>query len=383
MARRGENIRKRKDGRWEARHLEGYKENGAPRYKSIYGKSYSEVKKSVQLYIALGEAEKSPSRDDIDLTYLANAWLNSQKIKIKDSSHARYHWVIETHILPYFQNIELQKLSSKDVEDFVLFLATEGRKDGKGGLSPKVVNDIGAVLLQILRYGQRHEFLTQAVSEPALPTNSSRETKVLSQHEQNALLKYASHHINPTTLGIMIALHTGIRLGELCALQWSDFDFSANLLRITKTAQRIADTTPGSKTKTKLIIDKPKSEKSNRTIPLQASLMDFITKNVSTKEDSCYILSGTRKMVEPRQYQNRFKRILKEAELPNFGFHSLRHTFATRAVEAGFEIKSLSEILGHSTVRFTLDRYVHSSERLKRENMEKLELIFPGLKTGS
>ncbi len=166
----------------------------------------------------------------------------------------------------------------------------------------------------------------------------------------------------------------GIRLGEICALKWEDINFQTQTLKINKTIQRIKNLDENAVTKTKIIIDAPKSQKSIRDIPIPSFMLDLLEKNKADKNS--YLLTGTPKYIEPRVYQDMFKKYLKESGINDIKFHALRHTFATRAIEKDFDIKSLSEILGHSSVKFTLERYVHPSDEYKRQNMEKLSVLY-------
>ena len=170
--------------------------------------------------------------------------------------------------------------------------------------------------------------------------------------------------------GVLLSLYTGIRIGELCALQWEDFCISQSTLRIRKTMQCIQDLGNGSISKTKIVITEPKSQCSVRDIPLPSFIIDIAIPFISNSKS--YILTGNDRYIEPRTMQNRFKRYVKESGIDDANFHALRHTFATRCVEVGFEIKSLSEVLGHANVNITLNRYVHSSFELKHSNMNKL-----------
>jgi integrase len=193
----------------------------------------------------------------------------------------------------------------------------------------------------------------------------------LALEEQNRLLDHAKAGLDHKKLGVMIALYTGIRLGELCAMQWSDINFSEGILSITKTLQRIKDTGPNSTAKTKMVIDAPKSRKSIRDIPLPEYLLCLLKQWEKGQPGTNYVLSGKEKYVDPRVYHDDFRNYLKQAEVKGYTIHSLRHTFATNAVERGFDVKNLSEILGHSSVRFTLEQYVHGSMDTKRASMER------------
>ena len=169
-----------------------------------------------------------------------------------------------------------------------------------------------------------------------------------------------------------LAMSTGIRIGELCALQWKDVDLEKRILTVSKTMQRIQCVTGTAKTK--LIVTAPKSESSKRKIPLPEGVISMLQK--FKQNDKKYVLSGTENPVEPRTMQYRFQRILKNVKLPSIHFHALRHMFASNCVKLGFDIKTLSELLGHSSVEITLNRYVHSSFKQKQKCMELISIKF-------
>lgn len=194
--------------------------------------------------------------------------------------------------------------------------------------------------------------------------------RVLTQAEQDALISVLIDNMDLYKFGVFLSLYTGIRVGELCALQWEDFNLAQTTLKIRKTMQRIQDTVNGAFSKTKIVITEPKSQCSVREIPLPTFVIDMARKFVANPKS--YILTGNDRYVEPRTMQNRFKSYVKDSGISDANFHALRRTFATRCVEVGFEIKSLSEVLGHANVNITLNRYVHSSFELKCSNMNKL-----------
>ena len=175
---------------------------------------------------------------------------------------------------------------------------------------------------------------------------------------------------DPLCLGILFALFSGVRIGELCGIRWEDINFQLQTVTIKRTIERIANTDKAAQAKTKVIINTPKTESSYRVIPLQKFLVDVLQKN--EKPGNCYLLTGTPKYTEPHQYYVRYKRFLKRNNLGEYTFHCLIHTFATRCVEAGFDIKSLSEILGHSSVTTTMAIYIHPTLEQKRVQMEKI-----------
>ena len=176
-------------------------------------------------------------------------------------------------------------------------------------------------------------------------------------------------------MGILLCLYTGIRLGEVCALKWSDFDFQENFLKVRRTIQRIQNPEP-EPPKTKVIIDSPKSVKSIRDIPLPNNLSKDLRRYAQMSSGNGFFLTGSPYYyIEPRTYQSRYKMYLQKGRIPYRNFHALRHTFATKCIELGVDIKSLSEILGHSSVTITLNRYVHSSMDLKQQQINKLEQL--------
>ena len=243
--------------------------------------------------------------------------------------------------------------------------------DKQGGLAPKTVTDILTIVKSTIEYAKYRGFSIICNLSKLSVKKNEKKMRVLSHSEQQALTKVLVDEMDRYKFGVFLSLYTGIRIGELCALQWEDFCISQNTLRIRKTMQRIQDLENGSVSKTKIIITEPKSQCSVREIPLPTFIMDIAKPFITSPKT--YVLTGNNRYVEPRTMQNRFKSYVKESQIDDANFHALRHTFATRCVEVGFEIKSLSEVLGHANVNITLDRYVHSSFDLKCANMNKLD----------
>ncbi|MBR2208304.1 MAG: site-specific integrase, partial [Synergistaceae bacterium] len=265
----------------------------------------------------------------------------------------------------------LSDINNEDIISFSNKLLTEGRNGQK--LSPKSVSDILSRMKSIRRFalirGYEVNYVPNAVEIPL----RQGQIKVLTSTEENKLLRYLKNHFDLTALGIILSLFTGLRIGELCALKWSDFSFGDKEFRVQRTMQRLHNLNEDTAKKTFIDIDAPKSPSSVRKIPIPAELLKYL-KSAYVKD--AYVLSGSKdKFVEPRTLENRFKRVLKKCGLEKFNFHVLRHSFATKCVELGFDIKSLSEILGHSSVNITLNRYVHPSMKLKHANMNKLNIL--------
>jgi len=370
MPRKGENIYKRKDGRWEGRYILSYNSEHKAKYAYVYGKTYSEVKK--RLLEEKGKEKKINFPPKKSLTYneLLDSWLHSMNLNTKESTQARYAHLIATHIKPQLGAYEVSQLSTEVIENFIEQQLMDGRLDNKGGLSSKTVIDILTVIKSTIEYARYKELPVICNLNRLSIKKKEKEMRVLSQAEQEALTKILVNDIDRYKFGVLLSLYTGIRIGELCALQWEDFCISQTTLRIRKTMQRIQDLGNGSIAKTKIVITEPKSQCSVREIPLPPFILDVARQFISNPK--AFILTGNDRYVEPRTMQNRFKSYIKESGIDDANFHALRHTFATRCVEVGFEIKSLSEVLGHANVNITLNRYVHSSFELKSSNMNKL-----------
>lgn len=362
MPKRGENIRKRKDGRWEARIL-----TDTGKYKSVYAQSYYEVKeKSKQ---SRDITSNKHYKYNVTFEYVCQQWIKDNSFKNKQSTTAIYIHICNKHIIPYFGKMKPENIDSNHINTFIRY------KTYQGNLEPKSIYDIVAVLLQIIKYSERQRYIYSFKYDITMPVVHKKELEVLTRTEQEKLVRHIKSSITNENIGILLSLYAGLRLGEICALQWQDIDLNEGVISITKTMQRIA--VENKSTKTEIIIDTPKSQKSIRKIPVPDFLLYELKRLSQGCFDSYYLLtSSPSKFIEPRAYQYKFKKYLKEANIRDINFHALRHTFATRAVEQGMDIKSLSEILGHSTVNFTLDRYVHPSISLKKQNIEKLAVCY-------
>lgn len=372
MARTGENIYKRKDGRWEARYISSYDEFGKAKYKYLYGKTYREAKEKLvnaqSQSVKYERNEKSTGK----YGYWLDEWLQTKRISVKDSSYIRYRNLISKHISPYLGNYPISKISTELMQKYAHDQLTNGRLNGKGGLSPKTMTDIFVVIKESFKYAQAKDVVTQCSFEHIVFKKNIQEMRVLNRNEEQRLLSVLLDDIDRYKIGVFLCLYTGIRIGELCALQWKDVSLSDKTVKIERTMQRLQNKEVNSPTKTTVIVTEPKSNCAKRTIPLPDFVIDALIP--FTASQNAYVLSGSCKSyVEPRTMQNHFKNYLEAGCICDANFHSLRHTFATRCVEVGFDIKSLSEILGHSSVKITLDKYVHSSMELKRNNMEKLK----------
>lgn len=362
MSKRGLNIYHRKDGRYEGRYIDGYKENGKAKYHSIYGKTYNEVKD--KLLQIKARVIVPVNESGLTVKELFNEWLSAKLIQTKASTHANYAFKVEKHLIPAFGNLKIEKLLPSTVYNFII------EKQNKG-LSNKYISDLIIVLKNMTKYAMKIHRCVNPIADVELPKREKRETNLYKKNEQNLLKSALLTNMDVTKLGIMIALYTGVRIGELCGLKWSDIDLQAKTIHIERTIQRIR--VSGKTKRTELIASTPKSKASMRIIPIPDFLCHML-KVLKPSNTDTFIITGNYKFPDPRTMQYRFKVLLIKIGLRTLNFHSLRHLFATNCVELGFDVKTLSEILGHSSVEITLNRYVHSSIERKRQCMNMLSL---------
>lgn len=358
MPKKGENVYHRKDGLWEARYVKEIDVLGKKKYGSVYGHSCKEAKEKRQNIVDnIRFYQRPPVTRDMTVLQLANEYLYVNQNRLKPSTLQRYSSFLTKHIEPNIGKQPIIFLSTTVLREFAV-------DRSKTGLSPQTVNAILVFLHTCLKYGHRQHNLP--LPEIVYFSTDKKEMRVLTVEEQKRLVNCLCSDMDIYKFGIYLALYTGLRLGELCALQWGDIE--DNCIKVRRTMQRLTNGNG-----TQLNIGSPKTRNSIREIPMPTFLKDLVMAFGVNKSGNSYVLStNTKAVIEPRVMQYRFKQILKEAEIDNANFHALRHSFATRCVECGVEVKSLSEILGHANISTTLNRYVHSSFSLKQSQMEKL-----------
>lgn len=352
-------VYKRNDGRFEARINIGKNELGKRINRSFYGKTADEA---MEKLFAFKRTQNLGILTEMTVRELCCEWLGVVQSRIKPSTLANYRMKLEKHIIPAFSGLLCHQLTRQDVYAFI------GRKL-ESGLSGRYVADIVVLLKSVFKYAHREHNIAYVFDDIVMPKCTSPQVRLLDSDQQKTLMAYISKRMNPSGLGIMLSLTLGLRLGEVCGLQWKDIDLQKRVLSVNKTVQRVA--VKGESKKTKLMIMPPKSESSVREIPLPTQLVNQLKNFELTPET--FILSTKNSPLEPRTLQYRFAAILNNANLPSVTFHSLRHAFATNAIALGFDVKTLSEILGHSKVEITLNRYVHSSMDRKGAYMELIK----------
>lgn len=369
MPRRGENIFKRADGRWEGRYIKKHNVAGKAVYGFVYAKSYKDIKEK------LNSAKASAAELSKDITFEASAaqWIQIGSANLKESTCIKYRNLLKNHILPELGPCRISKMETAFLENYLCQKLESGRLDGKGGLSQKTVRDILSVIKLVLKHAKALGVVTSCEPGNIHIKVPEQSPDIFSREEQARLEKYLLEHISPRNAGILLSLYMGLRIGEVCALRWENINLTENILGVRGTMQRLQSHSENGK-KTSVVITTPKSKCSIRDIPIPDFLTEVLTQLASDEPKAFFLTGEAEAFIEPRSFQGYYQKILLENGLGHFRYHALRHTFATRCVEAGFDIKSLSEILGHSTVNITLNRYVHASIAMKRKNMEKISV---------
>lgn len=296
-------------------------------------------------------------------------WLNKYtKFAVKLRTYERYKYIIAKHINPKLGEFDLDDLSAVKLQDYVLSELESGNLISSKGLANNSVIGIVNVLKSALKLAKSLEICAVDNSDKIkLPMATEKPVTAFEKWEQEKLEKYCLSSNKTNYLGIVICLYTGIRLGELLALTWNDIDFKSGIMTISKTAYRIKQNG-----KPQVVIDKPKTKNSSRLIPLPKQLLEILKRAKRISKSDFVLSTRTGGIVGTRAYQKTYERILKKLNIPYKNFHSLRHTFATRAIEMGMDVKTLSEILGHKNPVITLQRYTHSMLSYKTEMMNKM-----------
>lgn len=390
---RGENVFQRKDGRYEARYIKGRRADGRPLYGFCYGRTYEEAKDKAdrareRIERTEPAAQKAKPGQRPDMACFCDRWLSANSARLKPSSRAKYRTDIENHIKPFFGDKLPGEILPEEIDGFTRSLLT-----GKG-LSPKTVRSILTLFHSILSYTGKRSGGKLPDVEITYPKSFRKNTRVLDEKEESALVQLLAQEMDACKFGVYLALRTGMRIGEICALRWCDISFEAAAISVCHTALRLprgnvcqADPDRPSAaagddggalalSRTELVIGTPKSESSLRLIPLMPDIAT-LCERFRPEEPEAFLLTGTDRCMDPRKLQRHLKKYLEECGIPEAHFHTLRHTFATRCVEAGFDVKTLSEILGHSNIGITMNLYVHPNLDLKRENMNRLKSLFP------
>lgn len=368
MAKHGENIYKRKDGRYEGRYVIGRNADGRTRFGYVYGSHYSEVKRKLLMKktALLDNSGTTPVGGMTLHRWMAEYLDGELRTRLKASSHRIYHFIADQYVLPYLGYFDLTRISPEDVREMIQYL-------NRKGLSQNTI--LGALRLLSAALGKAQDeglIGRNPCRNIRLGQTEQDEQRVLTPMEQEQVKLLAQERGN---LAVLIGLYTGMRLGEISALRWNDIDWERQTITVRRTVQRIRkpSATEGTK-KTELTEGTPKSHKSRRVIPLTPYLFSLLSERYQETVSS-YIIGNSERPSDPRKLQRQFASIAKELGLRDVHFHTLRHTFATRLLELGTDIKTVSVLLGHSSARITLDFYAHSLIDQQREAVNRLSKL--------
>lgn len=294
---------------------------------------------------------------------IAAAWKEYKRPYVKQSTMATYVLILENHVLPYFGDGD--SLHEQAVQAFVL-------QELESGLSVKTIKDILIVLKMIMKFGVKNEWMNYYEWDIKYPTTSTnKELEVLSVANHRKILNYIQSHFTFTGLGIYISLSTGLRIGEICALKWSDINVTDGTITVSRTIERIY-IIEGEEKHTELVINTPKTKNSCREIPMNKELLAMIKPLKKVVNDNFYVLTNDERPTEPRTYRNYYKGLMAKLDIPKLKYHGLRHSFATRCIEAGCDYKTVSVLLGHSNISTTLNLYVHPNMEQKKRCITKM-----------
>lgn len=364
---KGENIYKRKDGRWEGRYPKGRKADGSIHYGYIYARSYRAVKEQLIDKKAQRVQKCVGAVKEFYGTFgeWSNIWLaDIMAPTIKESTYASYSSKLQLYVLPWLEKRSLKKITSLDIDKLVKRLS-----ESLAASSVHIVFRIVKSCFEAAR--ERGYIYMNPCERTSLPRINKPKVQALSRSQQKAVEAESMKSIKG--LPILLALETGMRIGEICALKWEDIDFETAVLNVRRTKQRI--TLPSStEQRTKVIETTPKTDNAIRSIPLSAKIKKALL-HWMKQATSEYVVTSNRHSIEPRTVSYRFERIKHKLGLDKVSFHALRHTFATRCVELGVNIAAVSSLLGHSSIKLTLDTYTNSFLEEQRAAIDKLAFI--------
>ncbi len=294
---------------------------------------------------------------------IAVAWKEYKRPYVKQSTMAAYVLILENHIIPSFGDSD--SLHEKEVQAFVL-------QKLEKGLSVKSVKDILIVLKMVMKFGVKNEWMNYYEWDIKYPTTSfKKEMEVLSVANHRKILDYIQSHFTFMGFGVYVSLSTGLRIGEICALKWSDINVADGTITVSRTIERIY-VIEGEKKHTELIINTPKTKNSCREIPMSKELLAMVKPLKKVVNNDFYMLSNNEKPTEPRTYRNYYNNLMARLNIPKLKYHGLRHSFATRCIEAGCDYKTVSVLLGHSNITTTLNLYVHPNMEQKKRCIAKM-----------
>ncbi|BBM16988.1 site-specific integrase [Enterococcus avium] len=364
--RRGENIYKRKDGRWEGRYKKGYKANGQIKYGYVYGKAFQEVRiKLYSLKAHYHTQQEIYGESCIPLKEWGEVWLQEIQNEVKPSTYSSYQYKLTNYVFPFIGHLYLNELTLDVGKDLISEWVERGLQSSTMQVILRITN-------KFLNHAkERNKLKENPFLAIKLPKASTRKIHALTRKEQGKLEKVALNAKKSHGLPTYLALYTGLRIGEISALRWSDIDFDHSLIHVNHTYQRI--NLRLNKQKTQLLLGSTKTNSGVRIIPMSKSLRKELLK-YRRQSKGIFVFSTSEHPMEPRLLTYHFHQIRKKCGLEEIHFHQLRHTFATRCLEAQSDILSVSALLGHASTKLTLDTYADSMMDQRIEVIYRMEI---------
>ena len=377
-------IYKDKQGRWRGQ-VQLPSSDGKVHRKYFYGKTRKEVADKVAELMRQIKCETYIEPNKVTLYEWLCEWLITYcKPELRMTTYANYEIYVHRHIRDSIGGCKLSELTTAMFQNFYNDKAENGRLDGNGGLSAKTLHNLHNMLHKALDQAVKLNMMNKnPVDFVVLPKRQRPEMSYFTVEEQQKLQEVIKGH--RLEMCILLSLYTGIRQGELLGLMWENVHIDPSgqsYIEIVQTVNRTKRREESVEGKTELSINSPKTNHSIRTIPLLSDIAERLLsykekqenfRQINSFPENDFVFLSTKgTIIEPRDFQRDFKKILIQNDLRVINVHGLRHTFATRALESGMSVKTLSKILGHSSVGFTLDTYAHVTERLKAEEMSGL-----------
>lgn len=365
MPRKGENIYKRKDGRWEGRYKMGRKENGHLKYGYLYGPTYSDVRERLYAY-KLKYQTIIKLQGDMAMSYeeWSLLWLTRNQNRIKVSTYSTYLYKLKRYVFPSIGAKPLNQLAKEHIQEMVDSWEIKG-------LKPTTIHVLYQIVKKIVGDALNQQYILQSPCVSIiLPKKKRPRAHALSPTNQAKLEKEAKKGPLYKGLPVLLALHAGLRIGEIAALKWTNIDFERRQIYVQQTYQRVP--VGIGRKKTQLVLDQSKTEQSIRTIPMSRTLYKYL-KKWSKKAPGLFVCSNKVSPSEPRLLTYYFHVFRKKIALTATHFHHLRHTFATRCIEAKGDVVSVSRLLGHLSSKTTLDIYTDSFIDSQRAVINKME----------